>query len=145
MRLFTIGFTEKSAEEFFGLLEKAGVRRVLDIRLRNSSQLAGFAQARDLPFFLRRVARIEYLHVPELSPTDELLDGLRKKTITWSAYEPAFRKLMATRKVETRVDRTLFDGACLLCTEHKPEHCHRRLVAQYLQEKWRDVEVVHLF
>lgn len=145
MRLFTIGFTEKTAEEFFGLLEGAGVRRVVDIRLRNGSQLAAFAKGSDLPFFLKRVAGIEYVHVPVLSPTDELLDGLRKKVISWSSYEPAFRKLLAQRKAETHLDRKLFDGACLLCTEHKAEHCHRRLVAEYLQEKWGDLEVVHLF
>lgn len=145
VRLFTIGFTEKSAEEFFELLEKAGVRRVVDIRLRNSSQLAGFAKAGDLAYFLRRVADIEYVHVPDLSPTDALLDGYRKKTISWSAYEPAFRKLLAARKVDARLDRKLFDRACLLCTEHKPDHCHRRLVADYLQQKWGDLEVVHLF
>jgi uncharacterized protein (DUF488 family) len=145
VRLFTIGFTGKTAEEFFGLLEKSGARRVVDIRRRPSSQLAAFAKASDLPYFLRRIASIDYVHVPELSPTDELLDGLRTKALPWSAYEPAFLKLLAERKVEARLDRELLDGACLLCTEHKPDHCHRRLVVQYLQEKWRDVEVVHLF
>ena len=68
MRLFTIGFTKKSAEGFFTNLSKAGVKRVIDIRLNNMSQLAGFTKRDDLRYFLRTICNIDYIHLPELAP-----------------------------------------------------------------------------
>jgi uncharacterized protein (DUF488 family) len=144
IRLFTIGFTKKSAEEFFTLLKDAGVARVLDVRLHNTSQLAGFAKQDDLAYFLRAIAGIDYVHLPDLAPTAEILDAYKKQKGPWSDYEPKFLELIRSRKIEKTERRELFDRGCLLCSENKPEQCHRRLVAEYLAEKWGDVEVVHL-
>lgn len=144
MKLFTIGFAKKSAEEFFTALQKAGVKRLVDIRLNNTSQLAGFTKKDDLAFFTRRICGIEYVHVPELAPTQEMLDAFKKAKGDWAAYEAQFLALMSQRKVEASVSKERLDGACLLCSEPTPQECHRRLVAEYLSEKWGGVEIVHL-
>jgi uncharacterized protein (DUF488 family) len=143
--IFTIGFTKKSAEEFFTLLRTPGVRRLADVRLNNTSQLAGFAKRDDLRFFVREVCGMDYVHVPELAPTQEILDEYKKtKNGDWDLYERQFLALMAQRRVEETVPRELADGACLLCSEHTPDQCHRRLAAEYLREKWGGVEIIHL-
>jgi uncharacterized protein (DUF488 family) len=144
VEIFTIGFTKKSAEEFFAALEKAGVKRVVDTRLNNVSQLAGFAKKEDLRFFLKRVAGIDYVHLPELAPTQEMLDAFKKEKGEWAVYEKRFLALIAERRIEEKVPREVLHQGCLLCSEETPEHCHRRLVAEYLKEKWRDVEIRHL-
>lgn len=143
-KVFTIGFTKKSAEEFFTKLKDAGVKRLVDVRLNNISQLAGFAKKDDLRYFLQTICGIEYVHKLELAPTQELLDSYRKQKVKWSLYEPRFLKLMASRKIEEVVSRELLDGACLLCSEDEPTHCHRRLVAEYLGKHWADLEIVHI-
>lgn len=144
MKIFTIGFTKKSAEEFFTRLRDADVRRVVDVRLNNTSQLAGFAKARDLAYFLDAIAGIGYAYIPELAPTKALLDGFVKDKGPWSDYERGFVQLLDERRVVETLSKKQFDGACLLCSEDTPEHCHRRLVAEYLQAKWRGVEIIHL-
>lgn len=144
MILFTIGFTRKSAERFFTLLKEAQVRRVIDVRLNNRSQLAGFSKVTDLEYFLRAIGGIEYRHLTELAPTQELLDTYKKKKGSWSEYEGGFLELLRRRGVDRSLDRSVFDMACLLCSEHEPRHCHRRLVAEYLKDKWGGVEVRHL-
>src|SRR5579859_6481430 len=144
IRLFTIGFTKKSAERFFTLLKEAKVRRVLDVRLNSRSHLAGFSKATDLEYFLGAIAGMEYSQVPELAPTQVLLDSYKKQNGSWSHYEERFLALLRSRGVEHSLDRSVFDMACLLCSEHQPEHCHRRLVAEYLKEKWGDIEIQHL-
>ena len=144
MKLFTIGFTKKSAEKFFDLLSSSGVRRVVDVRLNNVSQLAGFAKRDDLRYFLRRVCGMEYVHLPELAPTREMLAGYRKDHKDWSIYERQFLDLMRERRIEESVPREIVDGGCLLCSEDKPHHCHRRLVAEYLGDRWGGIEVRHL-
>ena len=146
MEIYTIGFTKKTAEQFFGILKKNGIRRLLDIRLKPSSQLAGFAKAGDLRYFLRELCDIEYVPVPLLAPTKEVLVAYRKKLIDWPAYETQFRALLVERKVEKMLDRKLFDvPAVLLCSEATPEHCHRRLVAEYLKEHWPHIEIAYIF
>jgi uncharacterized protein (DUF488 family) len=144
MKLFTIGFTKKSAEEFFGRLKRSGVRRLVDVRLNNVSQLAGFTKKDDLLFFTQAICGIPYVHLPILAPTQRALDGYKKQKGGWDAYEKTFLDLMAERRVEDGVSREELNGACLLCSEDTPEHCHRRLVAEYLQKHWGDVEIVHL-
>lgn len=144
MKIFTIGFTKKNAEQFFTRLKQPGLRRVLDIRLNNVSQLAGFTKKDDLRFFLREVSHIDYVHLPALAPTQEMLDAYKKNGRDWDAYERQFLALMAERRIEMNIDRNLVSGACLLCSEVKPHHCHRRLVAEYLRKTWGDVEVQHL-
>lgn len=144
IRLYTIGFTKKSAEEFFTMLKDAGVARVLDVRLNNSSQLAGFAKKDDLEFFLRAIHGIGYVHLPDLAPTQDILTAYKKEKGDWSVYEPKFLQLMRGRRVEDSAPRDLFEKGCLLCSEDTPDQCHRRLVAEYLAEKWGNVEIVHL-
>lgn len=146
MNVFTIGFTKTTAEGFFGRLEDAGVRRVIDVRLNNRSQLAGFAKRDDLKFFLRALGGIDYVHEPVLAPTQDILDALKKKKGPWQDYEKAFMALMRERRIEEKLDPSVFDGGCLLCSEDKPHHCHRRLVTEYLTEAWpdSDLEVMHL-
>jgi uncharacterized protein (DUF488 family) len=141
MTVFTIGFTRKSAREFFSLLKDAGVQRLLDIRLNNTSQLAGFTKRDDLAFFCELMG-IEYRHLPELAPTQPLLDASRRSG-AWEEYERKFLALMRLRKIE-EMPHELFDRACLLCSEAGPEHCHRRLVAEYLKEAWGEPAIVHL-
>jgi uncharacterized protein (DUF488 family) len=126
------------------LLKRDGVKRLIDVRLRNRSQLAGFAKAEDLRYFLRAIVGVEYRHLSELAPTPELLDGYKKKRRAWEAYEKGFRAPLESRRIDQSLSRELFDGACLLCSEEKPDRCHRRLVAEYLREKWGDVEIQHL-
>ena len=144
VHIFTIGFTRKNAEEFFGLLERAGVKRVVDTRLNNVSQLAGFAKKDDLRFFLKRVGNIDYVHLPELAPTQEMLDAFKKEKGAWSDYEKKFLALIAGRQIEVKVAREVLHEGCLLCSEDTPEHCHRRLVAEYLQRAWGGVKITHL-
>jgi uncharacterized protein (DUF488 family) len=144
VKLFTIGFTRKSAEEFFTALARSGARRVVDVRLNNVSQLAGFAKKQDLSYFLKKICGIEYLHLPILAPTQDMLDDYKKQHGTWQAYEQAFLALMASRRIESEVSREAIAGGCLLCSEDKPHHCHRRLVAEYLREHWGDIEIEHL-
>lgn len=144
MKIFTIGFTRKSAREFFGKLRRPGLSRLIDVRLNNVSQLAGFSKRDDLSFFCESILSIQYLHLPELAPTQEMLDGFKKNHCDWGQYEAKFLALMAERKVEENLDRAMIDRGCLLCSEPTPEHCHRRLVAEYLNEKWGDVEVEHI-
>ena len=143
-KLFTIGFTQKSARQFFTTLIEANVRRLVDVRLNNVSQLAAFAKRADLEYFLREIADIDYLHLPELAPTQDILDAYKKQKGDWAVYEQQFLALLAQRKVEAQLSPLNFDAACLLCSEPTPEHCHRRLVAEYLRAKWGGIEICHL-
>ncbi|MDE3035519.1 MAG: DUF488 domain-containing protein, partial [Nitrospirota bacterium] len=139
-----IGFTKKSAEEFFNNLRKAGAKRIIDVRLNNVSQLAGFTKKDDLRYFAKAICGIDYVHLPELAPTQTLLDEYKKKGGDWSVYEKGFLELMTKRHIEETIPREIFNESCLLCSEHKPHHCHRRLVAEYLRDKWGDIEINHL-
>jgi uncharacterized protein (DUF488 family) len=144
MKIYTIGFTKKSAEEFFTKLQQAGVQRVVDIRLNNVSQLAGFSKKDDLSYFLRAICNLDYVHLPKLAPTQLILDEFKKRKGDWQIYERQFLELLASRQIEKKISRELIDGACLLCSEDTPTHCHRRLVAEYLKGKWGDVEIEHI-
>lgn len=144
MKLFTIGFTKKSAEAFFTKLKNSGAKRVVDVRLNNVSQLAGFAKRNDLQFFLREVCHMNYIHVPDLAPTQDILDEYKKNKGDWGVYEQKFLDLMRKREIERRVDPAVIADGCLLCSEDKPHHCHRRLVAEYLQSHWGNVQVSHI-
>jgi uncharacterized protein (DUF488 family) len=144
VKIFTIGFTNKKAEEFFEKLRTAGVKRVVDVRLNNISQLAGFSKKDDLRYFLRAIADIDYVHLPELAPTKEMLEAYKKFKGDWSVYENEFLELMERRRIETTLSMDVIDNGCLLCSEDKPHHCHRRLVAEYLQGRWTQVAVRHL-
>jgi uncharacterized protein (DUF488 family) len=145
VEIYTTGFTKKTAAEFFGALRRAGIKRLIDVRLNNTSQLAGFAKQQDLPFFLRELCDADYLHEPLLAPEQAMLDEYRKRGGDWALYEQRFLELMRAREIETRLDRALFAvPAVLLCSEAEPERCHRRLVAEYLAAHWPAVRIVHL-
>ncbi len=144
MKVFTIGFTKKNAEQFFSRLKQPGLVRLIDARLNNVSQLAGFTKKDDLRFFLRQIINIDYLHLPDLAPSQDILDDYKKNGGDWATYERKFLALMEKRRVEDKVSKDIINGGCLLCSEPTPEHCHRRLVAEYLKSRWGDLEIVHL-
>jgi len=144
LKVFTIGFTKKSAREFFEKLRRPGLARLVDVRLNNCSQLAGFSKRDDLQFFCESILSIGYVHVRELAPTQAMLDEYKKGNSGWPDYERKFLGLMAERKIEDTVAREVIDGGCLLCSEVRPENCHRRVIAEYLQSKWGDVEITHI-
>lgn len=144
MRLYTIGFTKKPARTFFGLLRESGATALVDVRLNNISQLAGFAKRDDLAFFLKELCGMGYSHEIALAPTQEMLDDYKKHGQAWADYESRFRELMREREIENYFSPSALHNAALLCSEDKPQKCHRRVVAEYLRDYWEDVEIVHL-
>ena len=145
MEIYSIGFTQKSAGEFFGTLKAHGIERLLDVRLNNTSQLAGFAKQADLAYFLREICNCAYEHEPLLAPEQGMLDAYKKKKGNWDDYAESFLALIRARKVETAISKKSFaKKTVLLCSEATAEHCHRRLVLEYLQEKWGGVTIRHL-
>ncbi len=144
MKVFTIGFTKKPARRFFSLLRASGARRVVDVRLHNVSQLAGFAKRDDLAYFLTEICGMDYVHMPLLAPTKQILDDYKKRRSDWSTYETQFLNLLRARRVEHTVAREIVSDGCLLCSEDTPDHCHRRLVVEYLNQHWGALNVTHL-
>jgi len=145
VEVYTIGFAKKKARQFFSALKKAGIKRLIDVRLNNSSQLAGFTKRDDLSYFLEQLCDAEYIHMPILAPTKDILDDFKKMKMPWQDYERRFMALMAERRIEEEVNKTLFEVATvLLCSEPTADHCHRRLVSEYLRDKWGDLKIIHL-
>jgi uncharacterized protein (DUF488 family) len=144
MKVFTIGFTKKSAEQFFDTLTKNGVTRLMDIRLNNKSQLAAFAKADDLKYFLKKICGIEYRHIPQCAPSEELLKKYQNKEIDWAGYEKEYKALINKRNVASLFDKTNLANSCFLCSEPTAEQCHRRLLVEYLKEHFSDIEIVHI-
>jgi uncharacterized protein (DUF488 family) len=144
IKLFTIGFTNKSAEQFFDLLKNNQVEGLVDTRINNVSQLSGFAKGNDLKFFAKQIGKINYTHTLDFAPTKDLLSDYRAKKITWADYEIAYLNLLDSRKIKQKVDVESLHQHCLLCSEHTPEKCHRRLLAEYFQVVRQDIEIVHL-
>lgn len=146
MKIYTIGFTQKSAKEFFDKIKSNNIDLLIDIRLNNVSQLAGFAKGRDLEFFLKEICNCEYIHDDKFAPTKELLDNYRAKRTSWKEYEEVFSKIMNSRQIEERFKKLYlkYTNICLLCTEPTAEQCHRRLVAQYLNEHIEHIEIIHI-
>ena len=146
IKINTIGFTQKSAENFFTLLRNSKTKLLIDVRINNVSQLAGFAKKNDLKFFLKELCNADYQHIPELAPTDNLLKSYKKRELSWEKYEYEFLNLMAKRNVEKLVNANLLNNSCLLCSEHKPHFCHRRLIVEYLNNNSDfKLEVKHLY
>ena len=146
MKTYTIGFTKKNAQTFFGFIKNSGVKTLVDVRLNNVSQLAGFAKRDDLKFFLKELCDAEYAHLPDLAPTKNILDAYKKGDMPWLQYEDKYIDLMVQRNVERAVPVGLIDHGCLLCSEHEPHHCHRRLVVEYLNKCWdTNLEIKHLY
>jgi len=144
IHVFTVGFTKKTASEFFEKLRAAGIKRVVDVRLHKVSQLAGFSKRDDLKYFLKELLDMEYVEAPLLAPTQPLLDAYKKRKGRWEDYERDFLRLMEERHIEDKIDPSLLAGACLLCSEDKPHHCHRRLVVDYLQKRWGNLSIKHI-
>ena len=146
MNLYTIGFTQKSAQEFFELLSSHKVQRLVDIRINPHGQLSGFAKQEDLPYFLNKLGNnCQYIHMPELAPTKEILKDYRNDG-DWPRYVTLFQELMDERNIPESLDRADFETVtcCLLCSEATPQQCHRRLVAERLASHWRNVKIIHL-
>jgi uncharacterized protein (DUF488 family) len=144
MKLYTIGFAKKSAERFFTLLKRAGVRRILDVRISNTSQLSGFTKKDDLRYFARAICGADYVHLPELAPSGELFHARKKEGMNWKSYEKRYLDLLKRRNIVETLPQSLFDGGCLLCAEEDPRDCHRGILAEYLESEWGDVEIIHL-
>ena len=142
--LFTIGFAGKSAEQFFTILKEAGVQRLLDVRLHNSSQLAGYTKRNDLPFFLQSIVGAGYLHLTQFAPTKQLLNGYKKGEYTWQEYEQEYANILHRRQPHRTLNPNEIEGGCLLCAEPTATQCHRRLAAEYLQQVWPSITISHL-
>lgn len=143
--IYTIGFAGKTARDFFEKIKDANIKRLIDVRLNNVSQLAGFTKKKDLEYFLRVIVNVDYVHLEHLAPTKDILDKFKKqKEMAWSDYEQRFKRLMEQRSPEVHHLPSEFDKACLLCSEATPDNCHRRLVAEHLRRKWGNVEIKHL-
>jgi uncharacterized protein (DUF488 family) len=144
MNIYTIGFSRKPARTFFELLRASGAERLVDVRLNNASQLAGFTKRTDLPYFLAELCAMDYSHELNLAPTKPMLDAYRKGASTWEEYERSFIDLLADRRIERTVPRDLVENSVLLCSEPGADRCHRRLVGEYLADCWEGVDVTHL-
>lgn len=144
INIFSVGFTKKTASEFFEKLREAGVKTVIDVRLNKVSQLAGFSKRNDLKYFLKTILDVEYIEAPLLAPTQGLLDAYKKKKGSWDEYEREFLGLMEERHIEGKIDPSILAGGCLLCSEEKPHHCHRRLVLEYFQKRWGNLSIKHI-
>jgi uncharacterized protein (DUF488 family) len=142
--IFTVGFTKKTAGEFFEKLRFVGIKRVVDVRLNKISQLAGFSKRDDLKYFLKEILQVEYVEAPLLAPTRPLLDACQKNKGRWEDYERGFLRLMEERNIEDQIAPSLLADGCLLCSEDKPHQCHRRLVVEYLQRKWGNIVIKHI-
>lgn len=143
MNLYTIGFSQKSAEEFFKILKSNSTIQLIDIRLNNKSQLAGFTNVKHLPYFLK-IHGIEYLYRPDFAPSKKLLDGYKKKAISWDEYEVEYNKILTERNVIEKIDWNIFYDAVLLCSEPTAEKCHRKLLAEYLARNNSEIKIKHL-
>ena len=144
IHLFTIGFTKKPAETFFKLLKDSDVKQIVDTRINNVSQLSGFAKGSDLQFFAREIGNISYNHNIDFAPTKELLSLYRTKKLTWNDYETEYLNLLDIRKIAQKINVENLHQNCLLCSEHKPDKCHRRLLAEYLKQVRNDIQITHL-
>jgi len=144
IHLFTIGFTKKPAETFFKLLKDSGVKQIVDTRINNVSQLSGFAKGSDLQFFAREIGNISYDHNLDFAPTKELLSLYRTKKLTWNDYETEYLNLLDIRKIAQKINVENLHQHCLLCSEHKPDKCHRMLLAEYLKQVRNDIKITHL-
>lgn len=145
IELSTIGFTKTTAESFFEKLKSNKIKTLIDTRINNNSQLAGFSKKEDIKYFLKEICSANYIHKVDLAPTKELLDAYKSKKIPWTTYEQEFTKLIKNREIEKKIPTELLESSCLLCSEKEPHYCHRRLVAEYLKENLEiEIKIKHL-
>lgn len=145
MNIYTIGFAKKTASEFFNTLKKYNIDKLIDIRLNNTSQLAAFTKQKDLEFFLKEICNIRYEHIPEFAPSQEILDGWKKKKISWDEYEQKFNTLLEKRGIVDKFIKQIGqDRVLFLCSEPSPKHCHRRLTAEAIANRLPNIDIIHL-
>jgi len=144
IKVFTIGYAGKNAREFFAILKQSGIRKVIDVRLYNTSQLAGFTKRQDIEYFLQTIVNAKYIHLPIMAPTKQLLNDYKKRLINWQQYETQFKEVITQRQIEKHLVPQDIDMSCFLCSEAKANNCHRRLVAEYLAKVWQNVSIHHL-
>ena len=144
IRIFTVGYVGKNARQFFSILKQAGIRKVIDVRLYNTSQLAGFTKRQDIEYFLQAIVGAEYVHLPIMAPTKQLLTDYKKGLISWQQYEIQFKAIIIQRQIQRHIMPQDMDMSCFLCSEAKADKCHRRLVAEYLAEHWQNISIHHL-
>ena len=144
VKVFTIGYAGKNAREFFTILKQTGIRKVIDVRLYNTSQLAGFTKRQDIEYFLQSIVDAEYAHLPIMAPTKQLLNSYKKGLISWQQYETQFKSIITQRQIEKHIIPQDMNMACFLCSEAKAGNCHRRLVAEYLAGLWPIISIIHL-
>ena len=144
IRIFTVGYVGKNARQFFSILKQAGIRKVIDVRLYNTSQLAGFTKRQDIEYFLQAIVGAEYVHLPIMAPTKQLLTNYKKGLISWQQYEIQFKAIITQRQIQRHIMPQDMDMSCFLCSEAKADKCHRRLVAEYLAEHWQNISIHHL-
>jgi uncharacterized protein (DUF488 family) len=144
LKVFTIGYGSKNAREFFTILKQAGIRKVIDVRLYNTSQLAGFTKKQDIEYFLQTIVGASYIHLPIMAPTKQLLNDYKKGLISWQQYETQFKSIIAQRQIDKHIIPQDMDMACFLCNEATADNCHRRLVAEYLAGLWPNISIIHL-
>lgn len=143
-KLNTMGYEKKQPKEFFDLINAHGIKRVIDIRLYNNSQLSGFTKQNNLKYFLKELLDVDYIHIPLMAPSKKIFNDHKNNGLAWKDYERRFKRLINHRKIERLIDQRDIDGACLLCYESEATNCHRRLVAEYLQSHYSDIEIIHL-
>ena len=143
-KLYTMGYTQKTAEKLFNLLSEHEIKRLMDIRLHNNTQLAGFTKQNNFKYFIERLSDIEYRHIPLMAPSKDIFDDYMKNGLEWEGYELRFKRLIDQRKIEQLINEDEIDGACMLCCEPEATNCHRRLVAEYLQNYFKNIEIIHL-
>ena len=144
IRIYTIGFTKKTAQQFFELLKANGITNLVDIRINNSSQLAGFAKSADLEYFLQKICNIKYQYITDFTPTKELLSDYQNKKITWIEYQKIYRQIIKTRKVIEKYDIENFNNSCFLCSEPTADQCHRKLLIEYFKESHPEIQIIHI-
>ena len=142
--LFTIGFTKKNAKEFFGLIKKNEISLLVDVRLNNQSQLAGFTKKNDLMYFLETICNCSYIHKSQWAPNEQILKDYKNKIITWNDYDKKYISLLEARNIEQYFSPEKYNNSCLLCSEPEPTQCHRRLLAEFFQKKNPNITINHL-
>ena len=144
VRVFTIGYAGKNAWDFFTILKQTGIRKVIDVRLYNTSQLAGFTKKRDLEYFLQAIANADYVHLSIMAPSKQLLNDYKKGDVSWQQYETQFKSIITHRQIETHIELQDLDMSCFLCSEATADKCHRRLVVEHLSQIWPNISIQHL-
>ena len=144
IKIFTIGYAGKNARQFFTTLKQAGIKKVIDVRLYNTSQLAGFTKKQDIEYFLQVIVGASYIHLPIMAPTKQLLNDYKKRLISWQQYETQFKSIISQRQIDKHIEPGDMDMTCFLCSEATADNCHRRLVAECLADNWQNIAIHHL-